>query len=377
MNRRIQVSCVLLVATSLSTSSFAGGRGAINVRPKFQQRWNAAVSPSSHVRTYRRSNSGAYHVLPATQTIVHPPVVVERIVEPVVVAPIATPAVPQIPTFPAGATLALTANFLGEQTGSVFLVFDKIKLPVAIQAWTNNGVTVTLPAMAIKEAVQVRLDVVRPDGSLGMSQTLRITCPAPVIVHTPGAASPLPTRAALSAGSPGSSRSNALVAIAPAPGTVNRPAAPTAVMNTLPATSANSTNVANRTSGEINGGIVIHDTTPVASAVPSSISNQPSASVESTMDWDSNPLLQDTQIELQTDNEAANPLDSAEPTEESVRNDDSVDDSNLPLDESLESDNNAAEAVIVPEPNLNDGSSISGPWNAVVRAFRNQVPLGR
>jgi hypothetical protein len=109
----------------------------------------------------------------------------------------------ELPTVPAGSTLTLPGNFLGDEPGSVLMVFNKIKLPVTIRQWSTNGVTVTLPPMAINGAVVIRLDVVLPNGHLGKTQDLRVTAPSPVILH-PAAPSPnLPTQAALAPIQPG------------------------------------------------------------------------------------------------------------------------------------------------------------------------------
>jgi hypothetical protein len=105
--------------------------------------------------------------------------------------------VPQYPTVPSGSTLTIPANFLGNQPGSVFMVFNNIKLPVQINNWTMTGVTVTLPPMAIKDSVVIRLDVILPHGKLGHTQKIRVTAPAPVVLHPTAPTSPLPTNPAL------------------------------------------------------------------------------------------------------------------------------------------------------------------------------------
>ncbi|MFC1758546.1 hypothetical protein ACFL2H_07230 [Planctomycetota bacterium] len=150
---------------------------------------------SSFRPTFRYSQS-------RVQTIVHQPVVrrvVHKVVRPVapkvVVAP--RPAKPQLPTVPAGSTLTLPANFLGNQQGDVFMVFNKIKLPIKIQRWTPTGVTITLPPMAIKTAVEIRVDIVLPNGKLAVSRQLRVTKPASVVLHPVAPTSPLPTESAI------------------------------------------------------------------------------------------------------------------------------------------------------------------------------------
>jgi hypothetical protein len=125
---------------------------------------------------------------------------VQHIVRPQIqIAPAVIDAQPEFPTVPAGSTLTLPANFLGPQPGSVFMVFDSIKLPVQISQWTENGVTITLPPMAIRDTVLIRLDIVLPHGQVGHTQKLYVTPPAPVVLHPTAPQSPLPTNDALQA----------------------------------------------------------------------------------------------------------------------------------------------------------------------------------
>ncbi|MEZ6115107.1 MAG: hypothetical protein R3C28_00820 [Pirellulaceae bacterium] len=152
---------------------------------------------------YRATNYHHTHVVQPVhvqRTVIAQPIV-KQVVQPVVQVA-AAPVEPQYPEVPAGSTMTLPGNFLGDQAGSVFMVFKDIKLPVQIQNWTMTGVTITLPPMAIKDAVLIRIDVVRPDGSLAHSQKLHVTAPAQVILHPTAPTSPLPTNAALQAQSP-------------------------------------------------------------------------------------------------------------------------------------------------------------------------------
>ena len=103
----------------------------------------------------------------------------------------------QLPSVPVGSTITLPANFLGPHPGSVFLVFNNIKLPVQLANWTDEGVTITLPAMALRHPLKVRIDVVLPHGQLGLQQPIIVTPPADVILHPVAPTSPLPTNASL------------------------------------------------------------------------------------------------------------------------------------------------------------------------------------
>ncbi|MCA9200614.1 MAG: hypothetical protein KDA87_23905, partial [Planctomycetales bacterium] len=90
-------------------------------------------------------------------------------------------------------------NFLGPAPGSVFMVFKDIKLPVQIVNWSNESITVTLPPMAIRHDVRIRLDVILPHGQVGLQKLLVVTPPADVVLHPTAPQSPLPTNAALQA----------------------------------------------------------------------------------------------------------------------------------------------------------------------------------
>ena len=154
----------------------------------------------------------------------HParPVVVRHVrhvrhVSPVVVQPtiVAPRPARQFPTVPAGSVLTLPANFLGHQPGSVLMVFNNVKLPVQIMKWTNNGVTVKLPPMAIRRPVVIRLDIVLPHGKLGLTQRVNVTPPAAIVLHPTAPMSPLPTSPAIQAAAPAIPMGPAIAPAAP------------------------------------------------------------------------------------------------------------------------------------------------------------------
>ncbi|MDG2380457.1 MAG: hypothetical protein P8N76_02180 [Pirellulaceae bacterium] len=103
----------------------------------------------------------------------------------------------QLPTIPAGSTLTVPGNFLGNQPGSVLMVFNNVKLPVQIIDWKNHEVTIKLPPMAIRKPVVIRLDIVLPNGNLGLTQRANVTPPATILLHSTRPASPLPTMPAI------------------------------------------------------------------------------------------------------------------------------------------------------------------------------------
>ena len=130
----------------------------------------------------------------------HHPVVRHHVVRPiihvtqppVVIAPPAPP-VEQLPSVPSGATLTLPGNFLGPVAGHVFLVFENVKLPAQIDDWNPNGVTITLPPMAVKQPTPARIDVLLPQGQAMQQVKILLTPPAPLVLHASAPASPLPT----------------------------------------------------------------------------------------------------------------------------------------------------------------------------------------
>jgi len=62
---------------------------------------------------------------------------------------------------PVGATITLPGN-RGPEPGRVDLVLPQMKLPLAIGAWTTQGVSVTLPEMALTSALPAQIQVLVP-----------------------------------------------------------------------------------------------------------------------------------------------------------------------------------------------------------------------
>ena len=120
--------------------------------------------------------------------VIHKPVIVHP---PVAIAPVKP--VAHLPSVPAGSTLTLPGNFLGPNPGHVFLVLNKVKLPVRIDNWTPTGVTMTLPPMAVKQPTPARIDVVLEHGQLANKLKILLTPPAALVLHPSAPASPLPT----------------------------------------------------------------------------------------------------------------------------------------------------------------------------------------
>ena len=152
--------------------------------------WSLAGCGGGHYR-------GGYHNYHTrvVRPVVHvaPPVIVAPPVAPIAIAPRPIGIVPQLPAVPAGSTLSLPGNFMGPVAGHVFLVLNEVKLPAQIVSWSPNGVTVTLPPMAVKQPSPARLDVILPHGQTISKVKILLTPPAPLVIHPTPPASPLPT----------------------------------------------------------------------------------------------------------------------------------------------------------------------------------------
>ncbi len=154
-------------------------------------------------RSYRSHGHVQHTVVrhaPIHRHIVHraAPLIVRPIVAvapaPVVVRA-ARPIAPRVqrPAVPTGSTLSLPGNFLGPIAGHVFLVLDHVKVPARIENWTSNGVTITLPPMAVKHPTPARIDVIMPHGQAINKVKILLTPPAPLVLHPTAPATPLPT----------------------------------------------------------------------------------------------------------------------------------------------------------------------------------------
>jgi hypothetical protein len=143
----------------------------------------------SHFRHYVVHHRPIYHAPTVVHRVVHQPVVVQPTVA---IAPPAPPK-PELTAVPIGSTLTLPGNFLGEIPGHVFLVMNEVKLPAQINNWTPNGVTITLPPMALKAPTPARIDLILPHGGLAHKVPILLTPPAPVVLHPGLPSPPLPT----------------------------------------------------------------------------------------------------------------------------------------------------------------------------------------
>ena len=183
--RQAVVCTLALAVVVVAANTSSAGCGSGRYRGNF----------GGHYRHYTSYRAPVVHrvVRPVVHVAPRVVVVAPPIAPAPVVAPKPIPAPAQLPSVPAGSTLSLPGNFLGPVAGHVFLVLNEIKLPAQIVSWNPNGVTVTLPPMAVKQSSPARLDVIMPQGRVINKVKILLTPPAPLVLHPTSPASPLPT----------------------------------------------------------------------------------------------------------------------------------------------------------------------------------------
>ena len=140
-----------------------------------------------------------YYPVVYTEPIVIPvSVPAAPIVVPVSESASATPATPQpqetskpatttpeekLLQVPLGATLTLQATGLGEQAGQVIVQIEKIAMPALVSEWKPDGVTATLPTVAIAENIRAELLLMKADGQLASSVKVELTPALPPVIE--------------------------------------------------------------------------------------------------------------------------------------------------------------------------------------------------
>ena len=179
--RQAAVCSLAVAATLIAANSSLAGCGGGHYRGGYHNYYARYRAPV--VR----------HVVRPVVHVARPVIAVAPPIAPIGIAPRPIGIVPQLPSVPAGSTLSLPGNFLGPVAGHVFLVLNEVKLAAQIVSWSPNGVTITLPPMAVKRPTPARLDVVLPHGQTISNVKILLTPPAPLVIHPTPPASPLPT----------------------------------------------------------------------------------------------------------------------------------------------------------------------------------------
>lgn len=105
---------------------------------------------------------------------------------PAPVAPSAPPpsvAQPQAFEAPAGATMTLSHNELGEQPGQVLLHLGVMVLRCDVLGWEATKVTFRLPEVLVQQALAGRLQVLLASGKPAVEYPVKLVTPPKVVVH--------------------------------------------------------------------------------------------------------------------------------------------------------------------------------------------------
>ncbi len=65
----------------------------------------------------------------------------------------------------AGSSFTLKGEKFGEKPGRVGVVISQILIPVEVTNWSDNAITITLPAVGVDSAAKATFIVERADGS--------------------------------------------------------------------------------------------------------------------------------------------------------------------------------------------------------------------
>ena len=133
-------------------------------------RWGFAYGPDG---VYIRGRSRYYADRPRDVVIVEQPAVVEEQVVAQPPADVQIREVGNLPKVHVGSTIALASKVaLGDNAGQVILDVNGISLPAAVQAWTNESTTCTVPMMGLNQPKEARLIIVTGEGNV--AQTIAV-----------------------------------------------------------------------------------------------------------------------------------------------------------------------------------------------------------
>ncbi|MBI3468346.1 MAG: hypothetical protein HY000_35545 [Planctomycetes bacterium] len=84
---------------------------------------------------------------------------------------------------PAGATLTLSHNDLGEQPGRVMLRLAAMTVRCDVLGWESTKVTFRLPEVLVEQPLAARLEVLMASGKPAVSYAVRLVAEPKVVVH--------------------------------------------------------------------------------------------------------------------------------------------------------------------------------------------------
>jgi hypothetical protein len=85
---------------------------------------------------------------------------------------------------PAGSQLVFNGQSLGAAKGTVRLRMGEMTLPVTVLEWTDAAVKIELPPMALANAMDADLEIMRADGSVASTSAIQLTPAASGLAQT-------------------------------------------------------------------------------------------------------------------------------------------------------------------------------------------------
>lgn len=80
----------------------------------------------------------------------------------------------KLPVVPAGATLALEGENLGDREGRIVLQIGQISMPAKIEKWDGKLATVTLPSVGLTQATTAQVHVFTADSKLANTVAIQL-----------------------------------------------------------------------------------------------------------------------------------------------------------------------------------------------------------
>ena len=77
---------------------------------------------------------------------------------------VVTAAKPSLPEVPAGSSMRIKVNFLGNQSGRVFLNIGKLVMECKVLEWNPSYAVFALPDLGILDSTEATIDVTKADG---------------------------------------------------------------------------------------------------------------------------------------------------------------------------------------------------------------------
>lgn len=119
-----------------------------------------------------------YYPVYYTQPIMVPvsvPVVTQTVTTAVTeIAPVAAAVEEKVMQVPAGSTLTLQAQNLGDAAGQVVLQLDKLAMPMIVNEWKAEAVTTTLPPMGLVSPLKAEIIIVNKEGKVASNVKIEL-----------------------------------------------------------------------------------------------------------------------------------------------------------------------------------------------------------